>query len=199
MSRGPTSLPPLGQRGRIQRQQIQWWNALVVGGSVLMCMMLLPMRILGFELLGVVPHWPLIWVVAWSVKRRPWEGAMAGLVLGLLQDAMTAPHPTHTLSLVLVGVLTAKVQTQRYLQEDLVSVALIVFVMAVLAETVLALQMSASLLLSSDAAYPSLREIWEAYQRIALSSAILSSLWAPAIFYPLNRWWERVAMLRDRS
>ena len=79
------------------------------------------------ELLGVGPHWLLIWVVAWSVKRTMWQGALAGLVLGLLQDAMTAPHPTHTLSLIVVGVLTARLQKQRYLQEDIISVALIVF------------------------------------------------------------------------
>jgi hypothetical protein len=35
-------------------------------------------------------------------------------------------------------------------------------------------------------------EIWSNHQRIALSSAILSSLWAPAVYYPLNRWWEMV-------
>jgi len=197
MSRGPTSMPTTGRQGRAQQRRMHWWNALVVGGSVLLCLMLLPMRLLGFELLGVVPHWPLIWVVAWSVKRSPWEGAVAGLALGLLQDAMTAPHPSHTLSLVVVGVLTARLQKQRYLQEDLVSVALIVFAMAVIAETVLALQMSVSWLLVADSAYPSLREIWVSHQRIALSSAILSSVWAPAIFYPLNRWWERVAAMRD--
>ena len=85
-------------------------NTGVTVASVLVCLMLLPSRIPGMELLGVGPHWLLIWVVAWSVKRTMWQGALAGLVLGLLQDAMTAPHPTHTLSLIVVGVLTARLQ-----------------------------------------------------------------------------------------
>lgn len=168
-------------------------NSLVTVGSVLLCLMLLPGRIPGLELLGVAPHWLLIWVVAWSVKRTAWEGAIAGLVLGLLQDAMTSPHPTHTLSLMVVGVLTARLQKQRYLQEDIVSVALIVFAMAVIAETVLALQISFDQLLSADSLYPPLPKIWVYHQRVALSSAILSSLWAPALYYPLNRWWEKYA------
>lgn len=168
-------------------------NGTVTVGSVLLCLLLLPGRIPGLELLGVAPHWLLIWVVAWSVKRTAWEGAIAGLVLGLLQDAMTAPSPTHTLSLMVVGVLTARLQKQRYLQEDIVSVALIVFAMAVIAETVLALQISFDQLLSVDSLYPPLPKIWVYHQRIALSSAILSSLWAPSLYYPLNRWWEKYA------
>jgi len=159
--------------------------------SVLACLLLLPSRIPGMELLGVGPHWLLIWVVAWSVKRTMWQGAVAGLVLGLLQDAMTSPQPSHTLSLIVVGVLTARLQKQRYLQEDIVSVALIVFAMAVIAETVLALQISLDQLFSEDSLYPALPKIWLYHQRVALSSAILSSLWAPAIYYPLNRWWDR--------
>jgi rod shape-determining protein MreD len=166
-------------------------NAAVTTASVMVCLLLLPSRLPGMELLGVGPHWLLIWVVAWSVKRTVWQGAVAGLVLGLLQDAMTAPQPTHVFSLVVVGVLTARLQKQRYLQEDIVSVALIVFAMAVIAETVLALQISLNQLLSEDSLYPALPKIWLYHQRIALSSAILSSLWAPAIYYPLNRWWDR--------
>jgi rod shape-determining protein MreD len=172
-------------------RQPWFFNAGVTVASVLACLMLLPSRIPGMELLGVGPHWLLIWVVAWSVKRTMVQGAIAGLVLGLLQDAMTAPHPTHTLSLIVVGVLTARLQKQRYLQEDIVSIALIVFAMAVIAETVLALQISWDHLLSEATLYPSLAKIWLYHQRVALSSAILSSLWAPAIYYPLNRWWDR--------
>jgi rod shape-determining protein MreD len=166
-------------------------NSAVTVASVVVCLLLLPSRVQGMELLGVSPHWLLIWVVAWSIKRTQWEGAIAGLVLGTLQDAMTSPHPTHTLSLIVVGVLTARLQKQRYLQEDIVSVALIVFAMAVIAETVLALQISLNQLISADSLYPFLGKIWLYHQRIALSSAILSSLWAPALYYPLNRWWER--------
>lgn len=187
-------MTPVLRSRRLPFWKRPWFlNGTVTVGSVLLCLLLLPGRIPGLELLGVAPHWLLIWVVAWSVKRTAWEGAIAGLVLGLLQDAMTAPTPTHTLSLMVVGVLTARLQKQRYLQEDIVSVALIVFAMAVIAETVLALQISFDQLLSVDSLYPPLPKIWVYHQRIALSSAILSSLWAPALYYPLNRWWEKYA------
>jgi rod shape-determining protein MreD len=185
--------PIVGRRKLPFYRQSWFLNTWVTVGSVLLCLLLLPGRIPGIELLGVSPHWLLIWVVAWSVKRTAWQGAMAGLVLGLLQDAMTAPQPTHTLSLIVVGVLTARLQKQRYLQEDIVSIALIVFAMAVIAETVLALQISFNQMLSSASLYPPLPKIWLYHQRIALSSAILSSLWAPALYYPLNRWWDKHA------
>jgi rod shape-determining protein MreD len=145
------------------------------------------------ELLGVGPNWLLIWVVAWSVKRSPWQGAIAGLTLGLIQDGMTAPQPSHALSLALVGFLTARLQKQRYIQEDFISIALIVFGMAVVAETVTAIQFSLmGLSKNPTAPHRTLTEIWGYHQQIALSSAILSSLWAPVIYYPLNRWWEKV-------
>lgn len=153
--------------------------------------MVLPARLPGMELLGIAPNWLLIWVVAWSIKRTALQGALAGLTLGLIQDGMTSPQPTHVLSLALVGVLTARIQKQRYIQEDFISVALIVFGMAVVGETVTAIQYS----FMGDR---NLAEIWTDHQRIALSSAILSSLWAPVVYYPLNRWWEQINLI-DQS
>ncbi|MBV8883147.1 MAG: rod shape-determining protein MreD, partial [Chroococcidiopsidaceae cyanobacterium CP_BM_RX_35] len=186
------------------RQVINWT---VTIGSALLCLLLLPMRLPGMELLGITPNWSLIWVVTWSIKRTAIQGASAGLVLGLLQDGMTSPDPTHTLSLSLVGVLTARLQKPRYIKEDFISIALIVFCMAVLAETLTALQFSfishsfdvdscAADVPCSTNAIPNLAEIWTYYQRIALASAILSSLWAPVVYYPLNRWWEWFNMLK---
>jgi rod shape-determining protein MreD len=169
------------------RQIINW---VVTVGSVILCVMVLPTRLPGMELLGIAPNWLLIWVVAWSLKRTALQGALAGLVLGLIQDGMTSPHPTHVLSLVLVGILTGRIQKQRYIQEDFISVALIVFGMAVVGETVTAIQYS----IQGDR---TLAEIWTDHQRIALSSAILSSLWAPVIYYPLNRWWERISAIEQ--
>ncbi len=188
---------------------------LLTGGSALLCCVLLFIRLPGMSLAGVGPNWPLIWVVAWSVKRSLWQGALAGLVLGLIQDGLSSPNPTHVLSLVAVGVLTARLQKQKYIQEDFISVALIVFGMAIVAETVVALQfclhhllpsqpewLSEGLLTAAPAvstpspqelehSYYTLGEIWTHHQRVALSSAILSSLWAPVVYYPLNRLWER--------
>lgn len=173
----------------------QTLNALVTAGSVLACLLILPTRFVGMELLGVGPNWLLIWVVAWSIKRSPWQGAIAGITLGFLQDGMTAANPTHTLSLALVGILTALLQKQRYIQEDFISVALIVFGMAVIAETVTAFQFMLQDLRAPDRlSSRTLSEIWNYHQQIALCSAILSSLWAPALYYPLNRWWQRVSL-----
>jgi rod shape-determining protein MreD len=166
-------------------------NVVVTVGSVILCLLILPTRLPGTQLLGVTANWLLIWVVAWSVERSAFEGAMAGLVLGLLQDGMTAHHPTHALSLMVVGILTARLQKQRYIQEDLVSVALIVFGMAVVAETVMALQVSFNHFAFPNSPYSSLGQIWFYHQKVALSSAILSSMWAPALYYPLKRWWEK--------
>lgn len=171
----------------------QMVNRAVTVGSVLLCLLVLPMRLPGMELLGIAPNWLLIWVVAWSVKRTVIQGAIAGAVLGLLQDGMTSPDPTHALSLSVVGALTACLQKQRYIQEDFISVALIVFGMAALAETITALQFS--FLKGDGYSTRSLGDIWLYHQQVALSSAILSSLWAPVLYYPLKRWWERTKIL----
>lgn len=164
------------------RQGLNW---LITAGSVTFCAMLCLTRLPGTELLGIGPHWLLIWVVAWSVNRTIFAGAIAGLALGLVQDGLTAGNPSHTLSLIIVGVLTARMQKQKYIQEDFISIALIVFGMALVAETVMAIQYS----------FQSIRqlgEIWVEHQSIALASAILSSLWAPVVYYPLSLWWQQM-------
>jgi rod shape-determining protein MreD len=160
-------------------------NIAVMVASVLLCLLLSLTRLPGMELLQITPDWLLIWVVTWSLKRTPTEGCFMGVVLGLLQDGMTAPFPTHALSLGLVGLISSYLKKQGFVLDDLVSVALTVFGMAIVAETVLALQfgiMGARLF----------AEIWIDHQRIALASAILSSLWAPAIYFPLTRWWTLI-------
>jgi rod shape-determining protein MreD len=173
-------------------------NGFVTAGSVLLCLLVLPTRLPGMELLAVGPNWLLIWVVAWSVKRTAFQGAIVGLILGLIQDGMTAPDPTHALSLAVVGILTARLQKQRYIKEDFISIALIVFGMAVLAETIIAIQFSLqSFSIEPEKAHRALADIWVYHQRIALSSAILSSLWAPVVYYPLSRWWEQIESIEQ--
>lgn len=172
------------------------WGVIVT--SVLLCLLALPTRFPGMELLGIGPNWLLIWVVVWSVKRSAFQGALAGLILGLLQDGMSSGHPTHVWSLIIVGVGTALLQKQKYIQEDFISVALIVFGMAAVAETVMAIQFSiASLHLSGTGAFPYLSEIWTYHQRITLASSLLSSLWAPVVYFPLDRWWEKIRTIED--
>jgi len=159
------------------------WAVIIT--SVLLCLLMSPLRLPGLQLARVSPDWLLIWVVVWSVKRRAAQGAIAGLVLGWLQDSLTAPYPTHTIGLVLVGIFTARFQKQRYIKEDFVSISLITFGMVLLAEIVVAIQF-----LFQANRPPG--EVWIYYQQIALSSSILSSLWAPVLYYPLNQWWERI-------
>ena len=77
--------------------------------------------------------------------------------------------PTHALGLAIAGGLTALLQKQRYMQEDFISIALIVFGMAVIVETMHAVQLTAMGV--------NIDNVWTLQQRIALSSAILSSLW----------------------
>ncbi len=166
------------------RQLVDWT---VMVGSVLLCLMMLPTRFPGMELLGIGPNWLLIWVVSWSVKRTVFQGALAGIVLGLLQDAMTSPNPSHAISLGIVGMMTGLMQKQRFIQEDFISIALIVFGMTVLEGTIFA----SLLTWMGDR---NVQDIWTYYQRVALASAILSSLWAPVLYYPLNRWWQRVKL-----
>ncbi|PSB13762.1 rod shape-determining protein MreD [filamentous cyanobacterium CCP2] len=173
-------------------------NYAVIAGSVLFCLLLLPTRLPGMEIISISPNWLLIWVVAWSVRRTAVQGAIAGLILGLLQDGMTSPTPTHVVSLAIIGILTARLQKQRYIREDFISIALIVFGMAVLAETIIALQFSWQNFFADSAELRrNLGQIWLYHQRVALSSAILSSLWAPAVYYPLSRWWEQISDLEQ--
>lgn len=198
-------------------------NGLVIIGSVLLCSMLLLMRLPGMELAGVGPHWFLIWVVAWSVKRSPVQGILAGITLGLIQDGLTATAPIHGVSLALVGYLTARIQKQRFVEEDFISIALIVFGMAIINETAIAIQLCIPLLhnqgifsllpdltstptldriLTSDELQEgrrTLEEVWVYHQRAALSSAIVSSLWAPVLYYPLNRWWQHFETQNSQS
>jgi rod shape-determining protein MreD len=183
------SIKPLSHWHPNLRQLVNWT---VIFGSALLCLLMLPTRFIGMELLGIGPNWLLIWVVAWSVKRTIFQGALAGIVLGLLQDAMTSPDPTHVLSLGIVGFLTAMLKKQRFIQEDFISIALIVFGMAVLAETIFAWQLT--LMGDRNSVH-----IWTYYQKVALASAIVSSLWAPVVYFPLNRWWQRLKLAQQQS
>jgi rod shape-determining protein MreD len=162
----------------------QWQNWAVNLGSILICLLLLPSRLPGMELLGLTPNWPLIWVTIWSLKRSPLQGVVAGVCLGLMQDAMTGRYPSHIFGLAVVGYLTARLQKPRYLKEDFISVSLVVFVMAVIAEAAIALEVGVRDILTW-------REIGHSFPTIVLASAILTSLWAPILYFPLNRWWER--------
>ena len=170
-------------------------NWTVVVGSLGLCLLLLTLRLPGLELLGIAPNWLLIWVVCWSVKRSMVQSLLAGVTLGWLQDGMTNPVPTHALSLAMVGILTARLHKTRYLQEDFISIALIIFGMTILAETIMGWQFAfpepnQNIAIFLDKFVLTLSQQWTYHQQRALASAIISSLWGPVVYYPLNRWWQ---------
>ncbi len=170
-------------RSSLQNRQLL--NGLIIVVSVLLCIFLSLTRLPGMELLGIGPNWLVIWLITWSFKRRVFDAVVAGLTLGLIQDGITSTYPSHVLVLVIIGYLTARIRKQRYAKEHLMSVVLIVFVMTLLAESLMAFQYVVRGILP-------LEQIWPDYQKIALSSAILSSLWTPILYYPLSRWWDAV-------
>lgn len=173
-------------------QRYSFVNKVVISGSALLCLLLSPTRLPGMELLGIGTNWILIWVVVWSVKRTVFQGMVAGLVMGLIQDGLTGAYPSHVFGLIVVGVLTANLQKQRYIQEDFISIALIVFGMVIIAESIT----SAQYIIRG---IRPLGEVWRDYQRLVLSSAILSSLWSPVLYYPLNCWWQKESLKGQQS
>lgn len=168
---------------RFSPRQRQLLNGLLIASSVVLCLLLSPTRLPGMELLGVGPNWFLIWVVTWSLKHKVLSSVIAGLTLGLLQDSMSSSYPSHVVVLVIVGFITARLQ--RHIKEDLITIVLLVFILSLIAEATIALQYALMELRPID-------EIWLDYQRIALSSAVLTSLWTPAFYYPLHSWWEKL-------
>lgn len=171
-----------------------WWQGLGLGknllltmGALLICTLLMPLKLPGITLMDISPNWLLIWLIAWSLNRPVVLAVLAGISIGLIHDSLTIPSelihlsPSHTWGMALTAGITALVQQQRYLKENFFSVALIVFGMAVLAETMIAIQLS---FLGFD---PS--EVWAKQQKILLVSALLTSLWTPVVYYPLRQWW----------
>ena len=160
------------------------WNAVIIVGSVLLCAAMLLLRLPVMVLSGIGPNWLLAWLVTWSIKRTSLQGILAGICLGLIQDGLTASQPTHTVGLALVGLLAGRLNKKRFIQEDFISIALIVFGLALMVEAVAAIQFGLG-------GTHQLEDVWLHFRQTALSSAILSSFWAPVVYFPLNRWWER--------
>ena len=158
-------------------------NRFIVFGSAIICLLLMQVRMPWIEIFDIGPNWVLIWLVAWSIKRPIWQAAMGGLALGLILDGMSGAMPTHVYPFVIVGSLTVILYRLfvKKVQEDFISVAFIVFGMVIVFETLRTLQFV------STGNYI-LADLWVSQQQVALSSAILSSLWAPVIHFPLQGW-----------
>ena len=151
---------------------------------LVICAIAMYARLPFMTLLGLSPNWLLIWLVIWSLNRSVGEAAIAGVAVGLIQDALTIPSgiesaPTHVLGLALVGGLTAALDKERYIQENFISIALIAFAMTVISETAIALQFTIQ--------GHNIERIWQMQQRITLGSALLTSLWSPVVHFPLTR------------
>ena len=146
--------------------------------SVAICSILMLVDIPGMELLETNPNWLLIWLVSWSLKRTVWQSAIAGLAIGWIYDGIAISSPSRILGFVVVAVFTSSLQKQKYLGEDFISVAFIVFFMSILAETIYAVQYTIQY-------FGSVKAIAQ-YQQIAIISAIITSIWSPAFYYPFN-------------
>jgi rod shape-determining protein MreD len=173
---------------RLPKWLIPWLNSLVILGSILLCVCLLLLRPPGMSLLGLGPQWLLMWVIAWSVRQETLYALLGAIAAAWIHDSlMTTALPSHLPGFVLVAYLVSRWRRQRYFEADFVILVLLVFAMTLLAEAVMAVQY---LLWGLGP----LTLIWGEFQQIALSTAILSSLWAPLLCMPLMRWWSYVRM-----
>jgi rod shape-determining protein MreD len=175
---------------------------LTVVGSASLCLILLPTRFPGMEILGVGPSWLVMWTIAWSLSRSIWHAAGAGIVLGLIQDGMTLPQAaalgtlptTHVLSLTTVGVLTVWLRKQRYLDDTIFSVSMAAFMLAIVSETITGLQylLQTAIDRSPVASLESFSYLWASQAPVIGIAAILSGLWMPILYYPLKLWWQKI-------
>ncbi len=163
-------------------------NILVTISSLLLCTFLSLMRLPGMEILGIAPNWLLIWLVSWSLNRSCLDSVVAGLAIGAIQDSLTSNYPSHIMVFGLIGFLTSRLHRQRYVKEELIAVVLIVFVMTLIADGAIAFQYYLQ-------GGKNLADLWFDYQRIGLTSALLSSLWTPLLYYPLQQWWRQFSDL----
>jgi rod shape-determining protein MreD len=166
-------------------------NLLFITISIAVCIILMLVNIPGMELLEINPNWLLIWLVAWSLNKTAWQGAIAGLMIGCIYDGITLSTPSHILSFVVVGILTSSLKTQKYLGEDFISVAFVVFFMTFLSEAIFALQYGQEHSIN-------LTDLLQKYQQVVVISAIITSLWSPAFYYPLNLWEKRIGQWRKK-
>jgi rod shape-determining protein MreD len=176
-------------------------NALAIVSSASLCLLLLPTRFPGMEILGVGPNWLVMWTIAWSLRRSIWHAATAGIVLGLIQDGMTMPAiaqlgtiPTHVLSLTTVGVLTFGLCKRRYLSDEIFPVAIATFLLTIVSEFITGCQylIQTATVQSIEVSFDSLSYLWIHQSPVILISAILSSLWMPILYYPLHLWWQKM-------
>lgn len=156
-----------------------WLRALLIILSLIFSCLFLLVRIPGLQLINITPNWLLIWLITWNIKRNLWQSIVAAICLGMIWDSLTGFFPSHILGLIIVSFFTHNVYQDKYVKEDVISITLIIFGMAIINETIIALQYSIQTQIP-------LIDIWLNYQKNSLTSAIISSLWTPLIYYPLD-------------
>lgn len=166
-------------------------HLMVVVVSVTICVMLTVFRIPALELLGIHPNWLLIWLIAWSLQKTAWEAAIAGFIVAGIYDGIALATPSHSLAFIVVGVLTSRLQKQKYIGEDFISIALIVFFMTLMSEAIFALQYSHFYQLAWA-------EVLPKYQEIIIVSATITSLWSPIFYYPFSLCQRRIKQLERK-
>jgi rod shape-determining protein MreD len=170
-----------------------------VGISAAICILMLPTRWPGMELLGVGPSWLVMWLVAWSLNRSIWHGVIAAFILGLIQDGMTIGHTSilsfsisHVVSLVVVALAIDRLKKRRYVTNNIIGATILAFTMTILSEIVLCFQ---HLLDLTNLQFPigvaiDIETFWQDRSRVMAISAIVSSIWMPILYYPLQLCWK---------
>ena len=176
-------------------------NGLVIISSAGLCLLLLPTRFPGMEILGVGPSWLVMWTIAWSLRRSVWHAVTAGIVLGMIQDAMTLPNmavigtqPSHILSLTSVGILVFWLCKRRYLTDEIVPVTIATFLLTIVSEFITGCQylLKTAIYQSPDASFDSFSYLWVNQSPVILITAVLSGLWMPILYYPVHLWWQKI-------
>ncbi len=159
-------------------------NIIITISSLLLCFLLSLDRLPGMEILSVGPNWLVIWLVTWSLTHNRSQSLITAVSLSLVLDGLSSAYPSHLFGLVIVAWFNSSAKSKNDLGSfhSIILVVLKIFFWVLAVEAIIALQY---LLLNFD--YNN--GLWLRYQRIGLSSALLSSVWTPLIYWPLSRWW----------
>ncbi len=177
------------------------FHLFTVIGSASLCLLLLPTRLPGMEILGVGPSWLVMWTIVWSLRGSLWHATGAGIILGLIQDGMTFPPavsigtmPTHVLSLTTVSVLAFLLHKRRYVNDTIFSVSIATFLLTIVSESITGLQYLVEIFSKQSPALDleSFSYLWHDRSLVIPISALLSGLWMPVLYYPLSLCWQKM-------
>lgn len=164
-------------------------DILIIFSTLILCFLLSLVRLPGMEIANITPNWLVIWLAIWSINHSRLQGLVAAVCIALVLDSLTSFYPTHIVGLVLVAWLTYP--TKKNIGEEpksphtIILLMLKIFFLVLLVEGIMFIQY-----LSLSNSFPA--QLWVNYQTIGLSSALLSSLWTPFLYYPLNSWWSKL-------